>query len=104
KLGVWSNGFDQRQPPGVASSDELAVFVWDDTRDGDELTQSQDLFSAVAQFQAVGSSTSNAWWYGAGAAGGLALVGLVLLLASRRGTGGGGREPAPRPSLVTVDS
>jgi hypothetical protein len=34
RLGVWSNGFDQRQPPGVASSDALAVFVWDDTRDG----------------------------------------------------------------------
>ena len=70
KIGVWSNGFDQRQPPGVASSDELAVFVWDDTRDGDELTQTQDIFSAAAQFQAVGSSTSTAWRYAAGGAGG----------------------------------
>lgn len=83
KIGVWSNGFDQRQPPGVASSDELAVFVWDDTRDGDELTQTQDIFSAAAQFQAVGSSTSTGWWYVLGAAGGLAVVGLVLLVSAR---------------------
>jgi hypothetical protein len=91
KIGVWSNGYDQRQPPGVASSDELAVFVWDDTRDGDELTQTQDIFSAAAQFQAVGSSTSTAWWYVLGAAGGLAVVGLVLLVSVR----GRRQDPAP---------
>jgi hypothetical protein len=98
KIGVWSNGYDQRQPPGVASSDELAVFVWDDTRDGDELTQTQDIFSAAAQFQAVGSSTSSAWWYAAGAAGGLALVGLVLLVASARRRDGPGGEVAGPPA------
>ena len=94
KLGVWSNGFDQRQPSGVASSNELAVFVWDDTRDGDELTQTQDLFAAAAQFQAVGSSTATAWGYAAGAAGGLALVGLILLLATRGRRGGPAEETA----------
>jgi hypothetical protein len=87
----------------VASSDELAVFVWDDTRDGDELTHSQDLFSAAAQFRAVGSSTSTVWWYGAGAAGGLAIVGLVLLLSSRGRSRRVGPEPAPSPPLVSVD-
>jgi hypothetical protein len=92
----------------VASSNELAVFVWDDTRDGDELTQTQDIFSAAAQFQAVGSSTSNAWWYATGAAGGLALVGLVLLVASRiRRDDSGGQTAGPpaealsRPSVGT---
>jgi hypothetical protein len=98
KIGVWSNGYDQRQPPGVASSNELAVFVWDDTRDGDELTQTQDIFSAAAQFQAVGSSTSNAWWYVTGAAGGLALVGLILLVASLGRRDGPGRDPVVPPA------
>jgi hypothetical protein len=103
KLGVWSNGFDQRQPPGVASSNELAVFVWDDTRDGTELTQTQDIFSAAAQFQAVGSSTATAWWYVSGAAGGLALVGLVLLVSSRMRRDGPSADPVrPAPPLVTV--
>ena len=101
KLGVWSNGFDQRQPPGVASSNQLAVFVWNDTRDGTELTQTQDLFSAAAQFQAVGSSTSTAWWYGAGAAGGVALVGIILLVSSRGRSRDGG-QPTPSAPLVTA--
>lgn len=96
KIGVWSNGYDQRQPPGIASSNQLAVFVWDDTRDGDELTQTQDIFSAAAQFQAVGSSTSTGWWYVLGAAGGLAVVGLVLLVSTR------GRRREPVPTTATA--
>jgi hypothetical protein len=102
KIGVWSNGFDQRQPPGIASSDQLAVFVWDDTRDGDELTQTQDMYSAAAQFRAVGASASTAWWYVAGGALGLAVVGLILLVSTRArpaGKGDGTRRSAP---LVTV--
>jgi hypothetical protein len=105
KIGVWSNGYDQRQPPGVASSDELAVFAWDDTRHGDEVTQTQDVFSAAAQFEPVGGGGSNGWWYAAGAAGGLALVGLILLVFTRvsgarteaRGPREEKREPVAAP-------
>lgn len=103
KIGVWSNGFDQRQPPGIASSNQLAVFVWDDTRDGDELTQTQDIFSAAAQFQAVGASTSAAGWYVLGAAGGLAIVGLVLLLAAR-GRGDDSAQDSVRPAPLVDHS
>jgi hypothetical protein len=59
------------------------VFAWDDTREGDDLTQTQDIFSAVAQFEAVGSGSGAGWRYAVGGACGLALVGLVLLLISR---------------------
>ncbi len=74
RIGVWSNGFDQRQAPGIASSDSLTTFAWDDTRNGDVVTQTQDIFSAVAQFEAVGTPASNAWRYALGAAGGVLVV------------------------------
>lgn len=78
------------------------MFVWDDTRDGDDLTQTQDLMAAAAQFRTVGASTSPAWWYGAGAAGGLAVVGLVLLVSSRGRAGPGRQERAGEGRLVAA--
>lgn len=56
-LGVSFNS-DVRQPPGVASANEYAVFGWADTRLGNELTQTQDDFSAIAQFKPIPDESS----------------------------------------------
>ncbi len=93
RIGVWT-GADIRQPPGVASLKEFAVVGWDDTRFGDTTTHTQDIFTRVAQFEALGAGGSNdAARYAIGAMGGLAAVGLILLVlsfAARRGA-----PPAP---------
>jgi hypothetical protein len=82
RIGVWT-GADIRQPPGVASLKEYAIVGWDDTRFGDETTHTQDIFTRVAQFEALGAGSSNdTARYALGAVIGLAVVGLVLLALS----------------------
>ena len=91
KIGVWSNGADIRQPPGIVSTDKLTIIGWDDTRLGDDTTHTQDIFTRVVQFEALGGSNDLAR-YAIGAIAGLGLVGIVLLVlsaATRR------RSPAP---------
>ncbi len=96
KVGVWSNGFDQRQPPGLASTDDLAVVAWDDTRLGDDVTQTQDVFSAVVQFQPLPAGRSRLLQYLLAGLAGLAAGGVLLLLASALG-----RRLAPEKPLGT---
>lgn len=100
KLGVWSNGYDIRQPPGLTSTDQLAVVAWDDTRLAERTGELQDVFVRTVQFAAVGGG-SPVLGVGLAIFGGLAVVGLVLLLLSRRnradpppGTTATAREPA----------
>lgn len=78
-LGVSFNS-DLRQPPGVASANQYAAFGWADTRLGDELTQTQDNFGAVAQFSPVPAETSPVVSIVAAVFTGLVLAGLVLLV------------------------
>jgi hypothetical protein len=90
-LGVSFNS-DLRQPPGVASADQYAAFGWADTRLANDLTQTQDNFSAVAQFSAIPARTSTVLPVVAAVFGGLVVAGALLLLAQlvrRR------RRPAP---------
>jgi len=68
KLGIWTNNSDTRQPPGLGSADELAVVVWDDTRNADAVDGAQDLRAAAVQFEELGGG-------GAQRAGGRRLVG-----------------------------
>lgn len=82
RLGVWSNGYDMRMPVGVASTNQVAVFAWDDTRNADKLTDGQDVYTSIAQHQALGSGSSDALRYAVAALGGLAAVGLILLVVS----------------------
>ncbi|MDP8961737.1 MAG: glycoside hydrolase, partial [Actinomycetota bacterium] len=93
-LGVSFNS-DLRQPPGVASANQYAAFGWADTRLGDELTQTQDNFSTVAQFSPLPAGTSLLPLVAA-VFGGLVAAGIILLvvLLIRR------RRRGPRPSRV----
>ncbi|MDP9389438.1 MAG: glycoside hydrolase [Actinomycetota bacterium] len=95
RIGPWSNNFDMRQPPGLSSTKELAVFAWDDTREGDEVGQGQDIFSAAGQFKALGTGGSNSLRYAIAVLGGLTVVGLVLLVVAALGGPGPTRKREP---------
>lgn len=90
-IGPWSNGFDMRQPPGIASADAVAVAGWDDTRNGDPIGQAQDIYSSVVQFTAISGGVSNTIKLIIAGLVGLAIVGLILLVVALSR-----RPPAPR--------
>ena len=89
-IGIWTDNSDTRQPPGLGSADELAVLVWDDTRNGDHVTDTQDLRAAAVQFTPLegGASSERLLAYGLAGLAGTGAVGLALvaaaLLARRR--------------------
>jgi hypothetical protein len=109
-FGVWAVNFDVSLPVGLTSTDELAVFGWDDTRNsvapGDDLIADelgggvQDVFASSAQFEAIGGG---GWPVAAkvivAAVAGLAVVALCLLLAAtmaKRGAPSDRRPVEPR--------
>ncbi len=95
RIGVWSNGYDMRMPVGVVSTDKVAVFAWDDTRNSDALTQGQDVYTSIIQHEALGTGSSDALRYALAGLVGLATVGLVLLAVSMMA---GRRRPQAEPA------
>lgn len=89
-IGTWTNNVNAQTAVGVASAPESAYFVWQDTRHGDEETQAEDAYTAVAQLSGDGGSSAAAatlpWWAAglAGAALGLGLAMMVASLLTRR--------------------
>ena len=83
RIGIWGNGFDVSVPPGIASTDKLVVVGWDDTRNGSQLTQTQDLFTVDVQYASLGGGTSTGAKAALAAVAGVGVVGLILLVASR---------------------
>ncbi len=105
RYGVWGINYDINSPPGVGSAEEFAIFGWDDTRNTDTSSPAvqgfgagtQDIYTSVVQFAAVGGGTSVTAKVLLAATAGLVAVGLVLLvvaLSARRRSG----LPAPRRS------
>ena len=82
RIGVWYGNADIRQAPGMAATDDLTVVAWDDTRNGDETNESQDIYSAAVQYDPLAPATPKAAQYGLAAASGVALFGAVLLVLS----------------------
>jgi hypothetical protein len=108
--GVWGANFDMTSPPGVASTNSYAVFSWDDTRNTDTSFKDaaatgggvSDIFTADAQFAAVGAGSSKVAKAVLAGVAGLVAVGLVLLvvaLASRRRAGPG--RPSKKAATKT---
>lgn len=96
KIGPFASNFDLNSPPGLASTDAVAVIGWDDTRFGNEVTETSDVFAAAVQYKQIGG-TSKALTYVLSGVVGLLIVGLILTLAalaSRRRQGPGPRPPA----------
>ena len=104
KFGVWGNNFDMSSPPAIASTNEYAIFGWDDTRASDPTSPAnagfgagvQDIYTAAVQFEVVGTGTSSAVKVALAAVVGLLLVGLILLAVGlgqkRRVAGPAGKE------------
>lgn len=85
RIGVWANNADVNSPPGLAPTDDFALIAWDDTRNGDEVGQAQDIYAVNVQYDAVGGGTSSGVKGALAAVIGLAAVGLVLLCVSLAG-------------------
>jgi hypothetical protein len=88
-IGVSNQG-GIRGPVGIGSRDEAAYVAWDDTRNGTEVTQSQDIYFTRARvadpaelFGAGGDDGSPVAWAAGGVAAGLAIAGLGLLAGNR---------------------
>ena len=78
KIGPWSNGYDVRQPPGLAPTAKYTIVAWDDTRNGDPDAQAQDIYGSFVQFQDLAATTPLALTYALAAVAGLAVAGLVV--------------------------
>lgn len=90
RIGVWNtNGL--RGPTGIASTDQVAYLTWDDSRNGNEENQTQDVYFSRVRFESpdavFGTSSLGAdarpTWLALGAASALVLGGLVLLIGTR---------------------
>ena len=103
KIGPWSNGFDVRQPPGVVGTARYTVVAWDDTRGGDIEGQSQDIYSALAQYHQLPGERTDVVKRALATVAGLVIAGLVVSAVaivgrrrtSTRLTPERTREPAP---------
>ena len=82
RIGVWYNNADIRQAPGMVATKDFTVLAWDDTRNGGETSESQDIYSAAVQFDRLDPSTPPAAQYGLAAASGVAIFGVILLVLS----------------------
>ena len=106
RYGVYGNNFDQNSPPAVASTNQFALFGWDDTRhstgeEGQIRIESpvgvqgvgggvQDIFVSAVQFEKIGGGTSRTAQIVLAGVVGLLAVGLILLavgMLGRRGSG-----------------
>jgi hypothetical protein len=107
RIGPFGNNFDLWSPSGLASGNAYALIAWDDTRNGNQLTQTQDIYAADVQHTAIGGGTSKAVKYTLAGMVGLVVVGLLFLgaaLISGRRMGGGPRadRSVPRPPVGTA--
>jgi hypothetical protein len=84
-IGMWKpgTGGDVRQPPGIGAANELTHFVWDDTRNGTDQTETQDLYAASAQYETLaGGGLPRGAGYLLAIVLGVGAVGLVLLVGA----------------------
>lgn len=102
RLGV-AEAYGVKGPVGLASTDRAAYVAWDDTRNGDDRTQSQDIyatrvrFGPAEDFFAGAGEPSGSLMPGLlGASLALAAVGLILLVGPRLA---GARRPKASGSL-----
>ena len=86
-IGSWPNA-DVNGPPGLASTRAAAVLAWDDPRNGNPLSQAQDVYSAVVRYPVPEPGAMAA--ISSGVAGGVAglATGLILLGAALDAKGG----------------
>jgi len=89
-IGVWSNNVHSHFTVGIASADDGVYFAWQDTRNGNSVTNSEDIYFAsllrdAAPVSVEGGSDVPGWVLtGAGVAVGMGVAMLLVFLAARR--------------------
>ncbi|MDQ6724714.1 MAG: glycoside hydrolase, partial [Actinomycetota bacterium] len=98
RIGVWSNNVHSHFNVGIASANDGVYFAWQDTRNGNSLTNAEDVYFASLLYDAPGvsveaSSGVPGWVLGAtGVAIGMGATMLLVFFA--------GRRSRPQPSRV----
>ncbi len=78
-IGSWINNIDVMAPIAISSSNSGAIVAWSDTRNGNAISQTQDIFTGTVTF---GKDASNrVTGFQAGVVGGLVGLGLSMCLA-----------------------
>jgi hypothetical protein len=100
-IGVWSNNVHSHYSVGIASANDGVYIAWQDSRNGNNITNSEDVYFASVLLDAPGVSVEDdsgvpGWVVAAtGVAVGMGLAMLLAFLVSRRGT----PEPATARTL-----
>lgn len=95
-IGPWSNGFDMRQPVGVAAAGSFTIIGWDDTRHGEPVGQAQDIYTAALQYDPLPSTFPRVLSYLLAAVIGLVIVGVILVVAALFARRMGSPSPPPK--------
>ena len=91
RIGVWSNNVHSHHNVGLTSTDAAVYFAWQDTRNGDALTNSEDVY--FASLVAEPADPADEGWasdvptwvlVGASMATGMGLAMVLVVLAARR--------------------
>ena len=78
-VGSWINNIDVMSPVAIASFNNGAIVAWSDTRNGNAINQTQDIFTSTVTFGKV--KPRKVTGLQAGLAGGLFGLGLAMCLA-----------------------
>ncbi|MGH9278587.1 MAG: sialidase family protein [Acidimicrobiales bacterium] len=78
-IGTWVNNIDVLAPVAIASSNDGAVVAWSDTRNGNTISQTQDIYTSRVTFGEESSYKVTGWQ--AGLAGLLFGLGVAMCLA-----------------------
>ena len=84
RIGVWSNNIHSHYNVGIASTDDTVYFVWQDSRNGDAVTNVEDIYFASLHRDGdttVSSEGGTRPW-AIGGAGVLLGMGLAMVLAT----------------------
>lgn len=92
-IGIWGNNIGSHHNVGAASRGGQVYFAWQDTRAGDAVTGSEDVYMSALRLddEADDDSGSSGTRWGALLAGGALGMGVAMVLAwdvARRSTGG----------------
>ena len=104
--GIWGNNYDIASAPGITSNNSYVVFGWDDTRNSDKSFADsasvggglQDIYTADAQYAAIGGGSSKAAKLALAGVLGLFGVGLIVVLAATINRRRGGPRPVTTPA------
>jgi hypothetical protein len=85
RIGVWSNNIHSHYSVGIASTDDTVYFAWQDSRNGDEVTNAEDIYFASLHRDGdttIVSAEQGGQGWAIGGAGLLLGMGLAMVLAT----------------------